>query len=136
MVPLDRQDLVILMEGGYIYLGMGKLDQALEVFEGLAVLAPDNELPWVAIGNVHFGQFRYDQAEKAYLKALKLKPESPFARAYLGEALFFKGKKEEAVRELEKAILLDPGSAVAGFARSLVDAVKKGFVPPAKVGHH
>lgn len=136
MIPIDRQDLVILMEGGYIYLGMGRLKEAREVFEGVAVMAPRNEIPWVAMGTVHFAQMRYDQAVRSYRQAIRLKPESPFARAYLGEALFFKGREGEAVRELEKAVTLDPSGTAGEFARSLLDAIKKGFEPPAKIRHH
>ena len=133
MVPIYRQDLVILMESGYIYLGMAKFQEALEVFEGVAVLAPESEIPWVAAGTVHFARMNYDRALKSYKKALSLKADSPYARAYMGETLFFKGRDAEAMKELEKASLLEPEGAAGDFARSLMDAVKKGFVPPGKI---
>ena len=131
MVPIDRQDLIILMETGYIYLGMGSFTEALEVFEGVSLLAPESEIPWVAIGTVYFARMQYDKALRSYQKALALKSDSSFARAYLGEALFFKGKKREALSELEKASMLDPAGTAGDFARSLRQAIKGGFSPPA-----
>ena len=132
MVPLKREDLITLMEGGYIYLGMGRLEQAREVFEGVACLAPESEVPLVAIGSVHFAGKKFDQAIQCYKKALVVKPDSPFVRAYLGEALFFKGKKEEAMVELKKAATLDPEGKSGGFAQALLDAIQKGFQPSFK----
>lgn len=136
MISIDRQDLVILMEGGYIYLGMGRFQEAREVFEGVAVLSPKSEIPHVAIGTTYFAQMKYDQAMRAYRKALALNQVSPFARAYLGEALFFRGKGTEAVRELEKASGLDPKGNAGDFARSLLEAIRQGFEPPGKTKHH
>ena|SRR3989338_318650 len=136
MIAMAREDLIVLMEGGYICLRMGRFDQAREVFEGVSILAPDTEVPLVAIGSVYFSQMKYDQAVQFYKKALALKPDSPFARAYMGETLFFKGKKEEAVAELEKASHLDPQGKSGDFARALLDAIKNGFAPPGQVVHH
>ncbi len=136
MVPISREELVILMEGGYLYLRMGRFDEAREVFEGVSVLAPDSEVPLVAMGSVYFSQMKFDQAIAVYRKALSVKPDSPFARSYLGEVLLFKGKKEEGITELTKASNLDPGGKSGDFARALLDALKKGWTPPAQVAQH
>ncbi len=136
MIPMERSDLVILMEGGYLYLRMGRFDEARDVFEGVAVLAPETEIPLVAVGSVFFAQTKFDQAVQAYKKALALKPASAFARAYLGEALYFKGKKEEALAELRKASDLEPSGQSGDFARSLLEAIQKGFVPPGHATQH
>ncbi len=133
MIPIPREDLVIMMEGGYIYLRIGKFQEALDVFEGVSVLAPESEIPLVAMGSVYFGQMKYDHAIRFYKKAIKIKPDSAFARAYLGESLFFQGKKEMAFKELEKASILEPNGKSGNFARVLLDAVHKGFVPPGQV---
>ncbi len=136
MIPMSREDLIIMMEGGYIYLRMGRYEEARDVFEGISVLAPESDVPLVALGSVFFAQMKYDQAIKVYQKALKVKPDSPFARAYLGESLFFNGKKEESIKELEKASLLDPNGKSGDFARVLMSEIKKGFAPPGQIRHH
>lgn len=127
---MSREDLIVMMEGGYIYLRMGRFEEAREVFDGVSALTPESEIPLVALGSVSFAQLKYDQAIRTYKKAISLKPDSPLARAYLGEALFFKGKKEEARSELEKASLLDPKGKSGDFARALLEAIQKGFAPP------
>jgi tetratricopeptide (TPR) repeat protein len=136
MVPIQREDLVVLMEGGYLLLRMGRFDQAREVFEGVSVLAPNTEVPIVATGSTLFAQMKYDQAIHHYKKALTVKPDSAFAHAYLGESLFFKGKKDEAVQTLEKASQLEPTGKSGDFARALLEAIKNGYVPPGQAVPH
>ena len=133
MIPIDRQDVGILMEAGYIYLGMGLFEEAREVFDGVLVLSPESEIALVAIGTVHFAMMKYEQAVRSYKKALKRNTDSPFAHAYLGEVLFFKGDRGVAKGELEKASTLDPNGAAGNFARSLLDAIRNGFEPPKRV---
>ena len=136
MVPIDRKELVILMEAGYIYLGLGRFDEASDLFEGVAALDSKSEVPWVALGTVRFATKKFQQAVQMYQRALKIKSESPYARVYLGEALFFQGKKEEAIRELEKASLLDPSGAAGDFAKTLLKSIRDGFTPPGSVKSH
>ncbi|MBI3541234.1 MAG: tetratricopeptide repeat protein [Deltaproteobacteria bacterium] len=137
MIPISREDLVVMMEGGHLYLRMGRFEEAKEVFEGVSVLTPQSEVPLVAMGSVFFAQMKYDQAIRHYRKAVTLKPDSPYARSFLGESLFFKGRNEEALAELQKAIDLDlQGDMGGGFARSLIDAIQKGFDPPGRFVHH
>jgi tetratricopeptide (TPR) repeat protein len=119
----------MLLEVGYLYLGMQKFKEAAEVFEGVTTLAPKSEVPIVALGNVYCVQGKFDQAVKTYQKALEIEPKSAFATAYLGEALFFKGDKDEAIKTLNQASKMDPDGKSGDFARSLIDLVKKGFTP-------
>lgn len=130
MVPMKREDLIVLMEAGYVYLGMQRYKEAKEVFEGAAVLIPNSEVPLVALGSVFFAQRKFDQAIRFYKKALKINPESPFAHSYYGETLFFRGKKQEALESLKEAVRLDPEGKSGEFALALLAAIKNGFIPP------
>lgn len=129
MIEIDRKNLVIMMEAGYVYLGMQRYKDAYEVFKGIAVLAPDSEIPLVALGGVDFCVGKFQSAIKWYRDALKLDPESIFAKVYLGEALFFSGKKNEAVEILEEVSHNDPRGGAGDFARAFLVAVKQGFTP-------
>lgn len=129
MIPVPSEDLRVLLEAGYLYLGMQKFKEAAELFEGVIALAPKSEVPVVALGNVFCVQGKFDQAVKTYEKALELDPQSAFATAYLGEALFFKGDKAKALETLTKASKLDPDGKSGDFARSLLDLIKRGFTP-------
>lgn len=129
MISVPSEDLRIMMEAGYLYLGMQRYKDAQEVFEGVVVLAPKSEVPLVALGNVFCVQGKFDQAIKTYKKALDVEPKSAFAKSYLGEAFLFKGLEKEAVTTLEEASQLDPQGKSGDFARSLIDLIKKGFSP-------
>jgi tetratricopeptide (TPR) repeat protein len=129
---MENDDLIVMMEAGYVYLGMQKFKEAKEVFEGASVLAPESEVPFVAVGSVFFAQEKFDQAISWYRKALKKNPESPFAKSYYGEALFFKGRNKEALEALHEAIELDPDGQSGNFAHTLVQAISDGFTPPGK----
>ncbi len=129
MLPVPSEDLRILLETGYLYLGMQKFKEAKEVFEGVVILAPKSEVPLVALGNVYCVEGKFEQAIKTYEKALELEPKSAFAKAYLGEALFFKGDKDKAVATLGEAAKMDSDGKSGDFARSLIDLIKKGFTP-------
>ncbi|MBI4212515.1 MAG: tetratricopeptide repeat protein [Deltaproteobacteria bacterium] len=126
MIELDRQHLVILMEAGYVYLGMKRYDDARSVFEGVSALAPDSDVPLVALGGVHFCEGRLKEAIACYEQALKLDPGSLFAKVYLGEALLFAGRMDDGMVLLKEVEKKDGTGAAGHFASTLIDAVKNG----------
>ncbi len=130
MISVPNEDIRLIMEAGYLYLGMYRFKEAQQVFEGVAPLVPKSEVPLVSLGNVYCVQAKFDQAITCYKKALKIQPKSAFAKSYLGEALFFKGDKEKALKALEEASKLDPKGKSGDFARSLTELIHSGFVPP------
>ena len=133
MISVPSEDLRILMEAGYLYLGMLRYKEAQELFEGVVTLAPESDVPLVALGNVYCVQGNFTEAIKTYQKALDLDDKSAFAKAYLGEALLFDGDKEGAVATLEEASKMDPKGKSGDFARSLIELIKKGFVPDPQI---
>ncbi len=129
MVPMAREHLALLMEAGYVYLGMQRLKEAKEIFEGVAVLKPESEIPLVALAGVSFCKGKLKEAIQIYQKALKINPQSLYAKAYLGEACFFSGEKEEALRLLKEVGQSEPKGPIGDFARALLGAIEKGFTP-------
>ena len=129
MIQFDPYNLAVMVEAGFVYLGMQRFREAREVFEGVQTLAPENDIPIVALGNVAFCQGALPKAVNRYQNALKLNPESLFAKVYLGEALLFEGKKKEGLALLAEVEQKDPRGAAGGFAISLLDAVSGGFEP-------
>ncbi len=134
MIAIKREDLLLMLEAGYVYLAMRRYADARAVFEGVAVLAPTSDVPLVAMGNVYFSQCQYKRALSVYEKALHVNPRSAVARAYMGESLLFDGKKEAAVNYLEEAIALEGDGPTVPFARSLLDLIDRGFDPHALRG--
>ena len=129
MITVANDNLALMMEAGYIYLGMQRFDEAKEVFEGVSVLTPENEIPIVALGGLSFCQGKLKEAIKHYEKALKMIPESLFAKAYLGEALFFSGDKGKAETLLKEVDGAEPRGPVGDFARALLSAIGQGYTP-------
>jgi len=127
MIDMERKHLVVMMEAGYIYLGMQKFKEAYHVFEGVVALAPDSDVPLVALGGVDFCLGKFTSAIKWYKKALKIDPASIFAKVYMGEALFFSGKRDEAIAALQEVSREDAGGGAGDFARALLDAINQGF---------
>lgn len=129
MIDVPRDDIVLMLEAGYIYLAMGKFSEAKQVFEGISALTPKHEVPHVALANVLFAQKKYLPAIRSLKEAIKLNPQSAFAHAHLGEAMLFYGKKDEAFKELNHASELEPTGKAGDFARSLIQLINQGFDP-------
>ncbi len=134
MIELSKQHLAIMMEAGYVYLGMRRFKESRAVFEGIAAIAPGSEIPQVAVGNVDFCEGKIAQAIRRYTKALAIDPASVFAKVYLGEALYFSGKVDEATDLLKGVAKGDRGGA-GEFAQVLLDAIISGAVAPAAGAH-
>ena len=129
MIEFERKYQVLLMEAGYVYLGMKRFKEAKQIFEGLAIIASDSEVPVIAQGGVAFCEGDLKKAVTLYKKALKIDPESGFAKVYLGEALLFSGKVKQGTELLTEVAELDAAGAAGEFAKTLLDALKDGFEP-------
>lgn len=132
LVPTTRQQAMILLEAGYLWMDMAKFDLAKEVLTGAAALMPKSEVPQLALGTLEFVQGKHDKALQAFRVAQRLAPKSGLPRAHCGEALLFMGKVQEASKELKAAIDLDPEGDGAKLAQALLDARDSGALPPPK----
>jgi len=129
LIDVPRDDIVMMLEAGYIYLAMGKFSEAKQVFEGIISLAPGHEVPRVALANVYFAQKKYLQAIRSLKEALEINSQSAFAYSHLGEALLFNGKKDEALKALAQADKIEPTGKAGDFARSLSKLISMGYDP-------
>lgn len=129
MIPVARDDLVVMLEAGYIYLAMKKFKEAREVFEGVCILAPKHDVPQVALATVYFSQSKFLESIRTLKAALKDNPESAFALAHLGESQLFYGKRDEAYESLRKAAAVEPNGKSGDFARSLIKLMDDGYDP-------
>lgn len=129
MIDVPRDDLVIMLEAGYIYLAMKKFSEARKVFEGVCTLAPRHDIPQVAIANVYFAQGKFLESIRTLKQAIKDNPKSAFAFSHLGESQLFYGKRDEAIASLKSAAELEPTSKSGDFARSLMGLIQQGYDP-------
>jgi len=132
LVPISKDEVVVLLESGYVLMDMGRFDDARDVFNGAIALLPKSEVPHLALGTLEFAMGRHDKALQAYRRAQALAPKSGLPRAHAGEALLFLNKPAEAVRELKAAIETEPDGDGARLALTLLEAKEAGALPPPK----
>lgn len=129
MIDVPRDDMVMMLEAGYLYLAMKRFKEARQVFEAVEVLAPKNDVPQVAVANVLFAQSKYLESIRILKNAIKEHPQSAHAYSYLGESLLFHGKRDEALAALKKASEVDPSGHSGDFARALINLINQGYDP-------
>lgn len=116
ILPLSKQQAMIMLESVYLWMDLGKFDNARELANGAAALMPKTKQVQFALGTIEFNQQKYDKALQAFRAAQRLDPKSGLARAHCGEALVFMGKTAEALKELQAARELEDDGGVAEFA--------------------
>jgi tetratricopeptide (TPR) repeat protein len=126
LVPVSRQQAMLLLEAGYLWMDLGQFDKAAEVLQGAATLMPKSEIPQLALGTLELSQGRADKALQAFRAAQKLAPRSALPRAHAGEALLFMGKGPEALKELKAARDLDGEGDGGKLADALLQAHEAG----------
>ena len=89
IIDIPQKQLTLLLESGYLYMELGKMKEAEEVFNGVAALIPHSEVPHFALGHIYFAQGHFNPALKANQKAVELNPSSAAAHAAVGEILLF-----------------------------------------------
>lgn len=128
LVPMTRQQAVLMLEAAYVWMDLGKFDVAKEVLQGAAALMPKSEVPVIGLGTWEFNQGHYERALQSFRRAQQLAPRASLPRAHCGEALLFMGKAEAAMKELRAALDLEPESAGALFAQALIEMHASGAV--------
>ncbi|MCX8044423.1 MAG: tetratricopeptide repeat protein [Desulfobacterota bacterium] len=97
-----------LLNTGYCYLKMGRLDDAERFFKRFLAIMPDVAKGYNNLGIVYFSKRDYERAAQCYQKACELEPGYGEAHFNLGNVYRAQGKKEEALREYEEAVRVKP----------------------------
>lgn len=127
IIPVPRNEAILLLEAGYLLIQMGNNKDALAIFNGVADLLPESDAPLVALGNLFFGQGKFDEAIREYKLALEKNAACALAQASIGETLLFQQKFDEGIAALKKSVDMDPRGPVAKFAKELLKAQKDHF---------
>jgi Flp pilus assembly protein TadD len=117
----SNDEAAFLLEAGIIYRDAKNYQAAKDVFSGVQILFPQNDVPEVLLGTVEFQAGNFEAAEVHYRKALELNSRSAFAYAHLGEASLFRKDKEAARASLKSALALDPLGEFGKMARRLLE---------------
>lgn len=99
---------------------LGRLDEALALFQALLKTDSNNVTIWNSIGIIRFRQGEYREAVNAFGQATDTDPE--FVNAWFNKslALVNLGKDTEALRALDNVIRLNPHDKEAQSQRVLI----------------
>lgn len=97
-----------LMEQGVILMGRRRLDEALEVFDGLVDIAPDYAEAWNKRATVHFLLGNLADSISDVDTTLDLEPRHFGALSGLGQIQLQRGDPEAALAAFEAALQVHP----------------------------
>jgi Flp pilus assembly protein TadD len=104
----DAKQLAALIMTGHTLFSEGRLEEARQVFLGLAILDGRNPYVHGILGAIHQKQERFDAALAEYSMALELYPQDLYSRVNRGEIHLRLGNFREAAADFKIAIDSDP----------------------------
>lgn len=114
---LERDDLRMLVDIGFIALNAGQTARSTAIFEGVAAIRPEAEAGPLGLALNHMATGRAEEAA-AILRRL---PPSDAALTYLGLCAARLGDVAEARRILENVLRTASGTPFAELARASLD---------------
>jgi predicted Zn-dependent protease len=114
-------ELRVMLEVGFLLRESNRFDDAKSLFNGVAELIPDSDIPRVGLGTVELQRGNFELAQIACEDALRVKPNSLYARVHRAESLLFQKKRSEAEVELNLIIASDANSPHSRTAQALLE---------------
>lgn len=106
---------------GYSYIKQGCYDIAIDFFNALIVLNPENIYDLQTLGALYLEKGRYIDALEFLDKALKINPQNDFAMLNRVKSLFSLGYRREALSSANE-LIKRPNRTVASQANALIKA--------------
>lgn len=124
IMGLSMDQAYAVAELGYNLFNQGKLNEALQIFEGLVVLNPYDGYFHGMVGAIYARKGEADKALEALTHAAGLEPKDPQVFVNRAEIYLNRGSFEEALDDLKVAIELDPdgNNPAVTRARALASA--------------
>lgn len=123
-VKTNDEELRVMLESGLVLRQAGRLDEAEKIFRGVRELAPDSDVPLVALSSIAARRNDFDEAMRLCEEALRQDPNSLFARVNHAEILLYQKKRGEAEAELREIVENHPDSPHSRTAQSLLDVAQ------------
>jgi tetratricopeptide (TPR) repeat protein len=120
---------------GDAYLEMGLNEEALRDYEEARRLAPDNESPYLSLGNYYVHQKNYTKSVELFKKAIELKPTQASLYMNVGNSYAMMGQYEKSKEFFDKAKDINPNIADIYYneAKYTMDANKKDGMPISEI---
>jgi tetratricopeptide (TPR) repeat protein len=93
-------------EEGVELLREGETEEAIALFEDVALDDPENPYAFHFLGAAHYEREAWEKALAAYLRALQLSPDYLGARVGAGQTLRMMGQADRAIRMGKQALAL------------------------------
>lgn len=103
----NNKDISSLKELAEIYHAYSKNKEAIEIYEKLVSIMPEDYEVLAYLGYLNYEINNLVEAEKNLIKSLEIQPLEPFVLFLLGNVLTRKGNIVEAINYYELAIFLD-----------------------------
>jgi tetratricopeptide (TPR) repeat protein len=116
------EEMRLVADIGYALAEQGRYDEAVTIFEGLAVLAPATAYFQAALGALWLRKGEAERAVEHLDAALAADPGDVTARVNRGEAAMQLGDRDAARRQLLAALELGPRATHAADDAALVRA--------------
>ena len=97
------------------HAGLKNFDCAIENFEKILKINPDDAITYYNIGNIYKEKKEYGLEIKSYQKALTIKPDHAESHNNMGNAFKAKGDLDAAIKNFISAISLKPDFAEAYY---------------------
>ncbi len=105
---VDARTVDVLHEKAYAFIGLGRMDDALECYDAAVQLGKADADLWNDRAFTLLEMGRFSEAEDSARKALELDPKHYAAICNLGKALLEQGENQKALELGERAMALDP----------------------------
>jgi tetratricopeptide (TPR) repeat protein len=103
---------------GIVFLGQGKIDEAISLLQSAVDLRPDNSPAHENLAKALLQKGRVDDALIHYRKLLELQPDNMEVHNIVGTVLVQQGRVGEGVEEWQKVLVIQPdnGNALSNLA--------------------
>ena len=107
-IGVTPASMAAVLTVGYSLYEQGRFDDALALFEGVALLDPENPYSHAMLGAIHQMQKQFEPALECYSRAIELYPDEVNTLTNRGECHLSLGHLEQAANDFRAAISLDP----------------------------
>jgi tetratricopeptide (TPR) repeat protein len=97
---------------GYMELGRGNYDQAIDYMKKYAFISPGLANPHDSLGEVYFVLGRYEEAERSFIESVRIQPDFYHSLINLGRTYLARGQLEEGLEILEAVRSQTVGSEI------------------------
>lgn len=133
MISIDSELVRLLMRTGYLAAWNGFHKEAVAIFDGVAAVRPESDIPLIGGAVVAILTGNLEMAASTLDGALAINPDSAMALAHQGCVLRLQGREDEGLEILRSVEAQTEDVEAAAMARNVLtldaDQLKPNFNP-------